>query len=234
VTNLPDLTEAWNLENRIGAIEAHALFDRLNAQLRGQGYFARGGQIIDATLVLAPKQHVSREERVLIDEKAMPASWESAKRRQQDTDGAWGEKHSESYFGCTLSVNAGRRHKLIYKIEMDTASVHGGQHFDAVLDQTNTRSDVYAAPGYPSQRLELNSTANGYRAQIQRRGSSKGKFSECHQKRNHRIARVRSNRAWLCSDRAGGRQIDCNDRAGPRRIWDDDDGTLLQHQLLPP
>ena len=142
--NIPDRTTVWNFENRIGASGAAALFDSLNAQLLGQGYLARGGQIIDATLVPAPKQHVTRQERALIDEKATPADWEPAKRRQKNTDATWTKKHGKSYFGYKLSVNADRRYKLIRKIETDTASVHDGQHFEAVLDRTNTSADVYA------------------------------------------------------------------------------------------
>jgi hypothetical protein len=65
--------------------------------LLGKGYLGRGGQIIDATLVLAPKQHVSREERELIDEGAMPADWKPAKRRQKDTDATWTKKHGKSH-----------------------------------------------------------------------------------------------------------------------------------------
>jgi len=53
--NIADRTTVWNFENRIGAIGAQALFDSLNAQLLGQGYLARDGQIIDARLVSAPK-----------------------------------------------------------------------------------------------------------------------------------------------------------------------------------
>jgi IS5 family transposase len=182
----------WNFENRIGAIGAQALFDSLNAQLLGQGYLARGGQIIDATLVPAPKQHVSRDERALIDERATPADWEPAKRRQKDTDATWTKKHGKSYFGYKLSVNADRRYKLIRKIETDTARVHDGQHFEAVFDQTNTSSDVYADRGYPSQARESDLKASGYRPQIQRRGTSKRKLSKCQQRRNHRIAKVRA------------------------------------------
>ena len=190
--NIPDRTTVWNFENRIGVIGAQALFDSLNAQLLGQGYLARGGQIIDATLVPAPKQHVSRDERALIDERATPADWEPAKRRQKDTDATWTKKHGKSYFGYKLSVNADRRYKLIRKIETDTARVHDGQHFEAVLDQTNTSSDVYADRGYPSQARESDLKASGYRPQIQRRGTSKRKLSECQQRRNHRIAKVRA------------------------------------------
>ena len=153
---------------------------------------ARSGQIIDATLVPAPKQHVTHEERALIDEKATPADWEPAKRRQKDTDATRTKKHGKSYFGYKLSVSTDRRYKLIRKIQTNTASVHDGQHFDAVFDRTNTSADVYADRGYPSQARESDLRVNGYRPQIQRRGTSKRKLSECQQRRNHRIAKVRA------------------------------------------
>ena len=99
-----------------------------------QGYLARGGQRIAATLVPAPKQNVSREEQAFIAEWATPADWEPAKRRQKDTDATWTKKHGKTYFGYKLSVNADRRYKLIRKLENDTARVHDGQHFKAVFD----------------------------------------------------------------------------------------------------
>jgi hypothetical protein len=75
----------------------HNLSDgQVEFQLLGQGCLARGGQIIDATLAPAPKQYVSRDERALIDEGAIPADWEPAKRRQKETDAAWTKKHGKS------------------------------------------------------------------------------------------------------------------------------------------
>lgn len=58
--NIPDRTTIWTFENQIGETGAHVLFDGVSAQLLKQGYIARGGQIIDATLVPAPKQHSKR------------------------------------------------------------------------------------------------------------------------------------------------------------------------------
>jgi len=38
------------------------LFERFNGYLEAKGYIARGGQIVDATIVNAPKQHNTRDE----------------------------------------------------------------------------------------------------------------------------------------------------------------------------
>lgn len=54
VVNIPDRTTIWVFENRIGEAGAKALFDGMHAQLLAKGFIARGGQIIDATLVPAP------------------------------------------------------------------------------------------------------------------------------------------------------------------------------------
>ncbi|GGY20372.1 hypothetical protein GCM10011289_24960 [Paludibacterium paludis] len=63
--NIPDRTTIWTFENRIGESGARALFDGVSAQLLKHGYIARGGQIIDATPVPAPKQHNSNQAGIL-------------------------------------------------------------------------------------------------------------------------------------------------------------------------
>jgi IS5 family transposase len=67
-TNIPDRTTVWTFENRIGEAGVKALFDGVSAQLLKKSFIARGGQIIDATLVPAPTQHSTRGERELIDQ----------------------------------------------------------------------------------------------------------------------------------------------------------------------
>lgn len=57
------------------------LFSRFDAVLRASGYLAMGGQIIDVTVVPAPKQHNTLEEKAAIKEAGTPA-----KARQKDRD----------------------------------------------------------------------------------------------------------------------------------------------------
>ena len=61
--NVPDRTTIWAFENRIGEAGATALFEGVTKQLLRKGFIARGGQMIDATLVPAPKQKISRKEK---------------------------------------------------------------------------------------------------------------------------------------------------------------------------
>lgn len=190
--SIPDRTTIWTFENRIGADAAQALFAGAQQQLLRHGYLARCGQIVDATLIPAPKQHFTRKENEQIEQGAMPADWSPAQRRQKDLDASWTKKHGKSHHGYKLSINVDARYKVIRKIETGTASVHDSQHFDAVLDRGNTSRDVYADKGYPSAAREASLKAAGYRNHIQRKGARNHPLSECQQRRNKRIAKTRA------------------------------------------
>lgn len=127
-TNVQDRSTVWVFENRIGEAGAKALFNGVSVQLLQKGFIACGDQMIDATLVPAPRQHNSRSEKELIEQGAMPADWKPAKRRQKDLDATWTKKHGKSHFGYKLSIN--------------------------VFNAGNTSRDVYADRGYPSEARE--------------------------------------------------------------------------------
>ena len=60
---VPDAKTLWLYRealSKAGAVEE--LFDLFDGFLKNKGYLAMGGQIIDATIVSAPKQHNSRED----------------------------------------------------------------------------------------------------------------------------------------------------------------------------
>ena len=206
---IPDRTTIWNFENRIGADGAKALFDGVDSQLLKKGFIARAGQIIDATIVPAPKQHNRRAEKALIKEGAMPADWKPAKRRQKDVDATWTAKHGKHFFGYKLSINVDNKYKIIRNFETDTASVGDGDHFNAVIDPMNTSADVYADRGYPSKAREAWLKENGYRNQIQRKGQANKPLSEAQQRRNHRIAKTRARveHVFAAIEQMGGKMI---------------------------
>jgi IS5 family transposase len=189
---IPDRTTIWTFENRIGEVGAKALFDGVEGQLFSKGFIARGGQIIDATLVPAPKQQVSREERDLIKQGAMPADWKPAKRRQKDIDATWTKKHGKSYFGYKLSINVDNKYKVIRQLKTDTASVSDSDHFNEVIDRFNTSADIYADRGYPSKARDQWLSDHGYRNQIQRKGQINKPLSEAQKERNKRLAKTRA------------------------------------------
>jgi IS5 family transposase len=191
-STIPDRTTVWLFENRIGETGAKALFDGLTAQLLKKGFIARGGQIVDATLVPAPKQHNSREEKAQIKQGVTPITWHPAKRRQKDVDATWTKKHGKSHFGYKMSVSVDARYKVIRKIKTDTASTHDSQHFDKVFDVSNTNRDVYADKAYPSKEREAWLKENGFRNRIQRKGQKNHPLPERQKRRNQRIAKTRA------------------------------------------
>lgn len=152
--NVPDRTTIWTFENRIGEAGATALFEGVREQLLRKGFIARGGQMIDATLVPAPKQKISRKEKEILDQQATPSDWKPAQRRQKDTDATWTKKHGKSAFGYKFSVNVDKKHKFIRKIVTDTASSGDVCHFENVFDPANTSRVIYADRGYPSRERE--------------------------------------------------------------------------------
>lgn len=209
LASIPDRTTIWIFENRIGEASAQSLFEGVERQLLKQGYIARGGPIIDTTLVPAPKQHFTKDEKEQLKQEAMPAVWKPAKRRQKDTDATGTEKHGKSHFGFKLSVNIDKKYKAIRKIETGTASIHDSQHVDAVLDSGNTSRDAYADRGYSSDAREAKLRAAGFRHHIQRKGKRIKALSECQQRRNQRIAksRARVEHVFAAIEQMGGKMI---------------------------
>ena len=68
------------------------LFAAFDGELRRCGYLAMGGQIVDATLVSAPKQRNSDDEKAAIKAgKRASEIWpdQPAKAAQKDTDARW-------------------------------------------------------------------------------------------------------------------------------------------------
>jgi transposase, IS5 family len=176
----------------IQAGASESIFEAVNRQLSKHGYIARGGQMIDASIVQAPKQSLSKEEKALVREGAMPVEWKPAKRRQKDTEARWTKKHGKSYFGYKVSVNADKRYKLVRKIKVSTASEHDTLHFEEVLDPTNTNSDILADKGYVDSEREERLSKQGWRMHIQRKGSKDKPISATQKRRNHRIAKTRA------------------------------------------
>jgi hypothetical protein len=73
-SQIPDRTTIWPFKERLiraGASESE--FDAVNRQLSRHGCIARGGQMIDASIVQAPRQSLSKEEKAIVSEGAMPA-----------------------------------------------------------------------------------------------------------------------------------------------------------------
>ena len=189
----PDRTTIWTFRERlIKAGAAERIFEAMNRQLDRHGYIARGGQMIDASIVPVPKQTLRRDEKEIVQQDAMPVQWSPSKRRQKDVQARWTKKHGKSYFGYKLSSSVDRRHKLIRRVLVSTASENDTLHFEGVLDCGNTSRDVYADKGYVDREREQRLRAQGWRLHIERKGHAGKPISDCQQRRNRRIAKTRA------------------------------------------
>lgn len=170
---VPDAKTLWLYREALakaGAVEM--LFDLFDGYLKAKGYLAMGGQIIDATIVPAPRQRNSRDDNATVKAGETPEEWgkQPAKNRQKDKDARWTKKHGRSHFGYKNHVCIDRRHKLVRRYGVTSASVHDSQKLDDLLDPTNTASTVWGDSAYRSQEAEEKLAARGFTSRIHRRG----------------------------------------------------------------
>jgi IS5 family transposase len=192
---VPDATTVWLFREALAkAGLVKTLFDRFHRHLDAKGYIARGGQIIDATIVNAPKQRNSSEENEAIKAGKTPEGWEQkpAKNAQKDKDARWTKKHGKSYYGYKNHIGVDRKHKLIRRFAETDASVHDSQKLDEILDKSNTGSEVWADSAYRSAEIEAELKAKGYKSRVHRRSARNRPISQRQQAANTTRSRVRA------------------------------------------
>lgn len=192
---IPDGTTLWLFREKLakaGLIEK--LFEQFGQHLDAQGYIARGGQMVDATIVPVPMQRNSREDNEEVKGGKTPKEWEKkpAKNRQKDKDARWTKKHNKSFFGYKNHVNADAKHKLIRRYNVSDASVHDSQTLDGLLNKDNASQDVYADSAYRSAEIEAKLKALGFRSRIHRRSSRNHPLSASQQEANRRKSKIRA------------------------------------------
>ncbi len=74
---------------RTGAVEK--LFARFDAHLKDAGYPAMGGQIVDATIVAAPRRRMTDAGKEIVKGGGIPPDWQANPRKpaQKDRDARW-------------------------------------------------------------------------------------------------------------------------------------------------
>jgi transposase, IS5 family len=192
---IPDGTTLWSFREALAkAGLIGKLFDRFGQHLEAKGYIARGGQMVDATIVPVPKQRNSRDENEEVKAGKTPKAWKQnpAKNRQKDKDARWTKKHGKSFYGYKNHVNADAKRKLIRQYEVTDASVHDSQKFDELLNQGNTSADVYGDSAYCSAETEAKLNSRGFRSRIHRRASRNRPLSKAQENANRRKSRIRA------------------------------------------
>jgi IS5 family transposase len=171
---VPDANTLWDFrETLIAAGALDALFARLDRAITAAGYLPMSGQIVDATLVAAPRQRNTEAEkaRIKAGEKAGDIWPEKpAKARQKDTDARWTVKFSKArpkedgttpvdiaipLFGYKSHISIDRRHGIIRCAKVTDAAAHDGARLrEGLVDPNNTASEVWADSAYRSRANE--------------------------------------------------------------------------------
>ncbi|MET4104416.1 IS5 family transposase [Roseovarius sp. MBR-78] len=184
---MPDAKTVWLYREGLAqAGMVDALFGQFDGYLARQGYIARDGQILDASIVPVPKNHNRREENKAIKRGEVPEGWadKPAKRSQKDIDARWSEedqktvrgtvfptsKHGKRHYGYENHVNVDRKHKLVRRYHVSNAALHDSQAVDHLLMKGNTGSGVWADPAYRSEEMEGRLRARGLKSYIHRKG----------------------------------------------------------------
>jgi IS5 family transposase len=212
---VPDANTIWTFREALtrariaGEPTVGVLFQRFDAAVKACGYLAMGGQIVDATIVAAPKQRNTKEEKQAIKEGRIPDDWKDkpAKLRQKDRDARWTVKYTKAKpredglpmvdlaipaFGYKNHVGIDRRHGLIRTWSVTHAAAHDGAKLADLLDADNTASDVWADTAYRSKRNEAHLEKHGFLSRIHVKKPKGRPMSDQTRIANARKSKVRS------------------------------------------
>jgi IS5 family transposase len=142
-------------------------------QLQKKGYIPMAGQIVDASLVPAPKQRNSEPEKAAIKEgKSAREIWpdEPNKAAQKDVDARWTLKIggkvryrpdgtplpmiATPVFGYKSHISIDRRFGFIREAVVTSASGPDGRQLNRLVSRENTGSEVWADSAYRSRKNE--------------------------------------------------------------------------------
>jgi IS5 family transposase len=190
---VPDAKTIWLFREELTEAEViKKAFEQFEVYLCEQGFSARKGQIVDASIVAVPKQRNSREENKGIKQGEIPEDWSEEKKRQKDTDARWTKKNGQNHYGYKNHIDVDVKHKLIRSYEVTSASVHDSQVFETLLDEDNSSRDVWADSAYRSEEKLRELKKRKYREHLQRKGCRHKKLTDREAQGNHTRSRIRS------------------------------------------
>ena len=209
---VPDARTIWLFREKLtkaGAIQR--LFDRLDATLRAAGYLAMSGQIVDASLVAAPRQRNTQAEKDEIKAGRVPPAWKHkpAKLRHKDRDARWTVKFTKAKprqdgtlpatdlaipaFGYRNHISIDRGFGFIRKWLATDAACHEGRRLrEGLLDKSNTAGGVWGDTAYRSVANEAFMRKNGFVSRVHRKKPANRPMSAAMRRANNAKSKIRS------------------------------------------
>ena len=184
---VPDAKTIWLFREhltRAGAITD--LFATFDAHLKARGYLAMSGQIVDASIIAAPRQRNTEAEKREIKEGRIPEEWRAKPKKlaQKDRDARWTLKRAKArpaketapakakveiavpVFGYKNHVCIDRAHGFVRRFCVTDAAAYDGGQLASLLDKENTASPVWADTAYRSRRNERHLARNGFISKV--------------------------------------------------------------------
>lgn len=199
---VPDAKTIWLYRERLKP-HIHKLFKHFDDQLKDKGYLAMGGQIVDASVVKAPRQRLSEDEKEQIKAgKGAEEIWENpSKARQKDTSAGWRVKQSKPKkpghvalgipeFGYKNHISSDRLYGFVREYQVTNTSRYDGHELPNIVTQ-NTCSKIWGDTAYSSQDNLDYLRDKGFTSHLHRR-KTKGKNLRILQQENGKKSTIRS------------------------------------------
>ena len=243
---VPDANTIWTFREALtrariaGQPAIEVVFERFDGALSAAGFVAMSGQIIDATIVAAPKQRNTEGEKRDLKEGRIPAAWtnQPAKLRQKDRDARWTVKYTKAKpsadgaprvdlavpaFGYNNHIGIDRRHRLIRRWTVTDAARHDGALLPELIDRHNTAGEVWADTAYRSKANERFLASRLLRSQIHRKKPRGKPMPRRTARANARKSAVRSAVEHVFARQKGPMRLFVRTiglaRAEPRSAW---------------
>ena len=169
------------------------------------------GQSVDASLIAAPRQRNTLDEKKAIKDGCIPDDWKDkpAKLRQKDRDARWTVKYTKAkpredgstppvdlaipVFGYQNHISLDRGFGFIRKWSATDAAAYEGRRLrDGLLDKTNTASSVWADTAYRSAANEEFMERNGFVSHVHRKRPKGRPMPEAIRRANNAKSKIRS------------------------------------------
>lgn len=186
---IPDEKTIWLFREKItkaGII--HDLFATVHTMMQQRNMILKEGVIVDATIVQAPHQKITKKEKAQLETGETPPEWSEGKKRQKDTDARWTRKNKKSYFGYKHHIKVSQKTKVVTSFEITPANTHDGHVLETLVGDDDSGEELYADKAYDSKANRKKLRKYNIKYRVHHRGQQ----SAYHKRENKKKSVVRA------------------------------------------